>query len=81
MGNHGRRSYKVNPITTRQWQILEYIEQGLTNTAIGKKLNVGPTSIESAIDSICNKLLVGTDVKRKDLPRIAREKFGEKEGA
>lgn len=82
MGKHGaRRAYKVNPITQRQWEILGHIEQGLSNSAIGRKMNVGSSTIESAIDSICSKLLVGTDVPRKDLPRVAREKFGEKENA
>ncbi len=64
---------RANPagLTSRQWEVLQLLAQGLTNAEIGERLFVSPKTVDHHVSAILAKLDAST---RHDAARIAAER-------
>jgi DNA-binding NarL/FixJ family response regulator len=68
-----RRNYRKRPLTDREKAVVQGIARGLTNAQIARELNISATAVEGRVNSIYDKLLLGSDVTREQLPECVRQ--------
>ncbi len=59
-GTIALREEAIWKLPPREWEILELLAQGLTNTAIAEKLVLNPKTIRNQVSSIFSKLQVAS---------------------
>lgn len=68
-----KRNYRKRPLTDRDKAVVQGIARGLTNAQIARELNISATAVEGRVNSIYDKLLLGSDVTREQLPECVRQ--------